>query len=731
MKMTAMAMMTTISTTIIEFGIKTGGAAAAAPPLADPDAGRMTAPGITDGDDMQDPGRAIAARDHDVVLAADFTMPGDRAFRLAEEIQRWAEAGRRVGLVQHCAPAAGAVIAAPVRALVRRGLARVADPQIALMTQDLVVHEPARADWTIRALAPLAVAHVVLVAHAAADLTVAVPPVFRRKTQVGRVAVNEILAPGRPAWLPPVRQAAIARRDAAGTAGIGWYAERIEKATTAAIAAALDGRAARHIRLLGPEACRIGPPALPRLVAGLDVLVVPEQVPDSDLPDTLVAAMLAAGREVVAPRHLRGHYGAGPRYATSATLPGVVAAAVQARRRMATAGFAQRAAQATPVRGKSLRAVAKPARDGRPVLFLPSNGVGVGHLTRLLAVARRMEGHAIFASHAAALDVIRQFGFPAEYLPSSTLVGGDFDAWDRWFRHDLDDILDRHDPKAVIYDGNLPSPGLIGAVAPRGDCRFVWMRRGMWARTTSPHIDNARWFDLILEPGELAQEIDTGITAQRRHEAEVVAPIRLLDEGELLARAEAAAALGLDPTRPAVLVQLGSGFNRDLLSILDQIMAALAAQPGLQIAIAEWVTGTIPLTLWPRATILRGFPISQYLRAFDFCISAAGYNSYHELLGFGVPTIFVANRHPTMDDQLGRARFAQSAQAAFEIGEDELEDLPEVLALMMQEPARAFLAAHCRALIRANGADQAAARLSALPGSPAGKPLGANPGAQC
>ena len=233
-------------------------------------------------------------------------------------------------------------------------------------------------------------------------------------------------------------------------------------------------------------------------------------------------------------------------------------------------------------------------------------------------------------------------------------------------------------------------------------------------------MDNARWFDMILEPGELAAEIDTGITAQRRHEAKVVEPIRLLDEGELLARAEAAKALGLDPAKPAVLVQLGSGYNRDLLSILDQIMATLGRFPGLQVAIAEWVTGSVPLTLWPQAVILRGFPLSQYVRAFDFAISAAGYNSYHELLGFAVPTIFVANQHPTMDDQRGRAQWAQSAQAAFEIGEGELDDLHDVVALLMQAPAREYLATTCRGLAGANGAGQAAARLAALAARQAG-----------
>lgn len=678
---------------------------------------------------MQDIGRANLAQDHGVVIAADFTRAGDRAWRLAEEIRRLAERGQEVGLVQFCAPEAGRVIAPEIQTLVRRGLARIADPDQGLMTHEMIVHEPSRADWSVRALHPLSVSRVTLVAYGEADLEQGRVPAFRRKTEIRRMRVSAFVGiegagkAAPPLHLPMPHVATQDRREPEATLGLGWYAETIEKAQTAAIAAALAGRSVKHVRLKGAEADRIGPPSLDRLVAGLDVLIVPQDASALDLPDTLVAAFLAAGREVVVPRRLKPHYGTGPRYATEETFVSTVAAAVaaavtgRARRLAGEADFLRACRSGQEARLRALRPqrrmpVAQPAE--RPVLFLPSNGVGVGHMTRLLAVARRMQGKAVFASQAAALEVIQSFGFAAEYLPSAALVGGEFDAWDRWFRHDLEEILDRHDPRMVVYDGAAPSPGLVAAVGSRRDCHLVWMRRAMWGKTTSPFMDNARWFDMILEPGELAAEIDTGITAQRRHEAKVVEPIRLLDEGELLGRAEAAKALGLDPAKPAVLVQLGSGYNRDLLSILDQIMATLGRFPGLQVAIAEWVTGSVPLTLWPQATILRGFPLSQYVRAFDFAISAAGYNSYHELLGFAVPTIFVANQHPTMDDQRGRAQWAQSAQAAFEIGEGELDDLHDVVALLMQAPARDYLTATCRKLAGANGAGQAAARLAAL-----------------
>ena len=58
------------------------------------------------------------------------------------------------------------------------------------------------------------------------------------------------------------------------------------------------------------------------------------------------------------------------------------------------------------------------------------------------------------------------------------------------------------------------------------------------------------------------------------------------------------------------------------------------------------------------------YPMSRYLRAFDATVSAAGYNAYHELIRFGVPSLFVPMRRQT-DDQEARARYAETAAWAW------------------------------------------------------------------
>ena len=49
----------------------------------------------------------------------------------------------------------------------------------------------------------------------------------------------------------------------------------------------------------------------------------------------------------------------------------------------------------------------------------------------------------------------------------------------------------------------------------------------------------------------------------------------------------------------------------------------------------------------------------MYFRAFDASIQAGGYNSFHEMRTFGLPTLFYPNMNTGMDDQLARCNIAQ------------------------------------------------------------------------
>ncbi len=672
--------------------------------------------------------RLVGAR-RQVVLAADFSARGEISYRLAGEIRYLSEAGATVSLVQTRKPAPGDTIAPEIQTCVRRDQARRLSADDAIRCDVLVLHRPSAANDVEDLLRRVDRPELFVICHSAEDVTVAKglglhhtqASVFVTHTLAMHSDVDEIIE--KKPWTPAVdRHAAIDWSHATGRKiAIGWFGKsEWPKSGGSDFRKTLGGDIEHH--WIGgadaPDFPDLERLSLDRLVRGIDVFAIAPDCGLDPLPDAIVAAALCAGRPVVLPVHLEEHYGSGPIYYGNAgfdrSLQGAIATAGAPHRTRpgrGRASFVARCGKGPITRLGSARAwwTGRQSRpDERPVLFLPSNGVGVGHLTRLLAIARRTCRNAVFASQAPALQMIRDFGFAAEYIPSHAAIGGDFETWDSWYCTEIGRIADRYDPALVVYDGNHLSPGLIHAVASRRDCRLAWVRRGMWARTASRFLANARWCDLIIEPGELAGERDDGATSLLRHEAQIVDPIRLLEPEELPDRRAAAQALQLDPGRPACLVQLGSGYNRDLLSLLDLIIEELRKQPGLQIAVAEWVSGSVPLNLWPDVTVLRGFPVNQYIRAFDFCISAAGYNSFHEMIGYCVPTIFVANRSPTMDDQYGRAKFAQDNAAAFEISEAEMGEFPDLVAMIMQGKAREFLASHCAKLARPNGAAAAA-----------------------
>jgi UDP-N-acetylglucosamine:LPS N-acetylglucosamine transferase len=643
----------------------------------------------------------MVSRDFDVIVAGDMTRWGERSFRIAQEVRGYVASGQRVGLLHASLLEPNSRIAPEIETCVRRGLASVVDASEPRTVGLLVVHAPSELDWPRKPLTGIRADRAMLICHQVADFSVArISGHIRASAGVQWVATNAWLrdaAPpnvklGQDDWRPMLEAlpATPPQRRGRSRARIGWIAfdgHPQPPSTEVAEIVVLDEE---HVSQF----------SLDRL-AMLDGLAYFPVSEGEQLLDTIVLATARMGVPVAAASWLKPHYKSSAIYCTPEE--SVYRLTLKALPRQP--------------RGIPKRDSRPPAANRqRPMMFVASNGVGVGHVSRLLAIARRLDSRLplLFATQAQAVPAIEGLGYLAEYMPSSGYVGGDFALWDQWFRHDLETLVDAYDPALVVYDGNGPSHGLIRAVATRRDCRLAWIRRGMWGPLTSPFIDNSRWFDLIIEPGELDGQSDDGITARRRDEAVLVPPIRLLDEVELFTRAEAARRLGLDPGRPSVLIQLGAGYNRDVVSLVDNLITQLQQVARLQICVAEWINGTQPLNYWKDVSYLRGYPLSQYFKAFDFSISAAGYNTFHEIVNFDLPTIFIPNRHPSMDDQAGRSTYAQSSQAAFELDELDLGDLPDLVNLLMDGKAREFLIAKSRSLHQPNGAVDAARLLTQL-----------------
>ena len=98
-------------------------------------------------------------------------------------------------------------------------------------------------------------------------------------------------------------------------------------------------------------------------------------------------------------------------------------------------------------------------------------------------------------------------------------------------------------------------------------------------------------------------------------------PLPALDSGvrpeDLRPAGEIRADLGLDPDRPAVLMQLGAGQVNDVGSLSAGVVVALRRHPEVQIVVTESVLTRTPAALPEDVHRLRHFPISEYRNAFD------------------------------------------------------------------------------------------------------------------
>ncbi len=229
----------------------------------------------------------------------------------------------------------------------------------------------------------------------------------------------------------------------------------------------------------------------------------------------------------------------------------------------------------------------------------------------------------------------------------------------------------------------------------------MWCRRALWRRgVNTAALRAAPFFDLVLEPGDLAAAADRGATTAL--DAVRVGPVTLAEGVPALSRTEAARALGLDPDRPTALVTLPPG------EASQAAVQALLADPDWQVAVTSSPIAEAGEAGGDgRVVALRGvYPLVRYLPAVDAAVSAAGYNAFHELLLAAVPTLLVPSPAIVTDDQTGRARWARVAGLAL-LAEDASGVAGEMRRL--REPAvRDELAGACRALPRPAGAAQAA-----------------------
>ena len=296
------------------------------------------------------------------------------------------------------------------------------------------------------------------------------------------------------------------------------------------------------------------------------------------------------------------------------------------------------------------------------VVFFPTNGVGFGHFTRMYALAKRWKKHSpstelVFFTTMPTLHIPYSEGFPTYHIAGrKKFKNMTASEWNTMLEEQLSLVFSQHKPSLFIFDGAFPYRGMLNAVNSFQGIKNVWIRRGMFKKGSNIPVDSIQHFDLIVRPEDsIPASLD-----EISHEVETlnVPPIVLLNEEDLLSRKDARLRLMLPEKGPVVYVQLGAGRINDINSEVRLTIDSLLSE-GVSVVLGESMLGErLPVEL-EGVYLLRDYPNSMFFNAFDASIQAGGYNSYHEVRKFGLPTIFYPNMNTGMDDQLARCKQAE------------------------------------------------------------------------
>lgn len=343
------------------------------------------------------------------------------------------------------------------------------------------------------------------------------------------------------------------------------------------------------------------------------------------------------------------------------------------------------------------------------ILFVTSNGAGLGHLSRLSAITKHLpaDRSVEFLTMSTAYEQMADSGFTVHYFPSGDAVGEPPETWNPAFQRYFLSLVHRLRPRIVVFDGTWVYTGITDVCRTFG-IPLVWVQRGMWRHEvdeSSVQRHNAKAIvDHVIIPGDYAgtETVDVG----KGIDPHYVGPIVMTEPHEVVSRQEACSTLGLDPEDTHVLLSLGGGAISDPDSIAHEAFALLREQAAtltlVQVVSPLATAGECPLGLIQ----VSAYPVMRYARAFDGMITAAGYNSAQEAVCMRLPSILVPNLNTVTDDQSRRAHRLAN-QGLCWVAEDPAE-LRRAAEFLADADQRRAMKGRQEQVADANGASQAA-----------------------
>jgi hypothetical protein len=294
------------------------------------------------------------------------------------------------------------------------------------------------------------------------------------------------------------------------------------------------------------------------------------------------------------------------------------------------------------------------------VVFVPTNGVGLGHAQRCSLVASEIDKTVVspvFAAFPSCAKMLKSYGFDVMPLISRSRLHAQEHENDLVNYTRLRALTAQ--ARALVFDGGYVFDSIYRSILDNG-LSGIWIRRGLWqgAQDNSIALDREKVFDRVIVPMEAFDELNESYS--RGSHVHAVGPIvrqsMLSEESRVQLRAELAQRYEREFSR-LVVTMLGGGVAADRKAQTQAICGMIERRPDTLHLVVVWPTATIESSLftWDNSRVVTTHHASALVAAADLYISAAGYNSFHEVIYNAVPTIFMPQMSVFMDDQRARA----------------------------------------------------------------------------
>lgn len=353
-------------------------------------------------------------------------------------------------------------------------------------------------------------------------------------------------------------------------------------------------------------------------------------------------------------------------------------------------------------------------RTPRRVIF-PTNGNGLGHAQRCALIAETVNSDTpqMFAAFPSCVTFLRNRGFQCVPMVSRSADHAEDHAADIVNYLRLRQVLSAGDQ--LVFDGGFVFDSVYRMVSAL-DLSATWIRRGLWrpGQINRAALERERVFKHVIVPSEAFAELNTdysdGAHVHKVGPVVQTSPWTEADRHSLRERLSVEYDRSIDTL---VVSMLGGGVASNRTAQTQLLASLFEEQDNCLHLIVTWPNAIIDSALfgWKNSSVVRTARAMDLARAADFCVSAAGYNSFHELIYAKVPTLFIPQSAPYLDDQERRARAAAERQLAVYVRDEALLKLEREVRALLGSGKRAELASALGAAKLPDPGTMAAARI--------------------